>query len=501
MSRSSKRKRGVSFSHLRKSSSVNAAFTARRDGDYVQTLHDRYNQDRLEDEGDDGFVPQTARGLVPEPVTAVRSRKSVPPLTPHEVVVKKPRTPSHYWKEEARQVSSELEKFCDEAFNRSSISSSVRTAATGRVNTYESPISSVSNRNSEASSVGVQSGYVEKEHTVFGGRPLPALPNQIPESVTTHELAETRRRLLQRAAEGTTGVSQGRLDEIIGTIDRLMQPNSASYAAQENSRRIASAPDPRPQQDHGYLPVITEESKEPSTHSSRKLLDRGHYGYRSSSQPTTVTRPPTRRAYPKGERRDHVTERQDVVPLAAIAPLNVRKRSAQAAPTNQNLDESTSLQHARDPRYTDPSASQTYVSTHQRVQDLESVNGTADKQILEADQCVSKKKGWFKRREAISDEQGANNGQFRKDGAKTRAAQPLDSIWVARGRSLSSSEGTGGNVEGTLHEQKKASGSGKRGFFKIFSKRDAGKSKSPDLALAGTCRAPELILVVWLSVV
>ncbi|KAI9767301.1 MAG: hypothetical protein M1835_007050 [Candelina submexicana] len=483
-SRSSKRKRGVSFSHLRKSSSAHVTLASRRDCDYPQTLHERYNQDRLDDDDVDGFVPQANKCLVPEPGSAVRSRKGVPPVIPRDIVVKKPRTPSHYWKEEARQVSSELEKFCDEAFNRSSIASSVRTAATDRANTYDSPISSVSKRNSGASSVGVQSGYAANENLVPGSRPLPALPRQLPESVTTQELAETRRRLLQRAAEGTTGVSQGRLDEIICTIDRLMQPNTASNASQENSRRIASAPDPQSQHDRGYLPVISEEGREPGIKLSRKMLDTVNHGYRSASQPTPVARPPTRRAYQHHERENRLTEHQHAVALATVAPLNVRKKSAQVSPTVQVLDESSLLEPAPDPRYPNANASRVYVSTNQPIHDLQDASENANRQISELDQVVNKRKGWFKRREATLYGKEPNFNGSRKDDEITLAPQPLDSVWAARGRKLSSSGGTGDDAKANSSEQKRASGSGKRGFFKIFSKRDADKSKSPDLALA-----------------
>ncbi|KAI9701221.1 MAG: hypothetical protein M1836_001890 [Candelina mexicana] len=455
-----------------------------------QTLHERYNQDRLDaddvDDVDDvdEFVPQANKCLVPEPGSAVRSRKGVQPVTPRDIVVKKARTPSHYWKEEARQVSSELEKFCDEAFNRSSIASSVRTAATDRANTYDSPISSVSIRNSGASSVGVQSGYAANENLVPGSRPLPALPRQLPESVTTQELAETRRRLLQRAAEGTTGVSQGRLDEIIGTIDRLMQPNSASNANQENSRRIASAPDPQSQHDRGYLPVISEEGREPGIKLSRKVLDTVNHGYRSASQPTPVARPSTRRAYQHHERENRLTDHHHAVALATVAPLNVRKKSAQVSPTVQVLDESSLLEPAPDPRYPNANASRVYVSTHQPIHDLQDASENANRQISELDQGVNKRKGWFRRREATQYGKESNVNGSRKDDEIILAPQPLDSVWAARGRKQSSSGGTGDDAKANSSEQKKASSSGKRGFFKIFSKRDADKSKSPDLALA-----------------
>src|SRR2546421_1338499 len=115
---------------------------------------------------------------VPTPSHVPRAGKPTP-----EVDMRKSHVPSHYWKDEARKVSTELGKICEEAFNPSSVSSS--TISQSRPT--ESPATSVSTQGETAAI---------RLSNQLKNRPLPQPPAESLGPYTIRELADIRRRLL-----------------------------------------------------------------------------------------------------------------------------------------------------------------------------------------------------------------------------------------------------------------------------------------------------------------
>lgn len=232
-------------------------------------LQERYTPDKM---GQASSQPQSS--LAPDsPQSAastviVRSRKV--PTVDEENGKRKERPTSHYWREDTRQVSSELEKACDEAFNRYSAAS---TAITGMIETPDR------NTSSPATSIGIhadQCNPVDATWTAgrlsVQGRPLP-LPSPAYEdlgSFTLQELAKTRALLQKRAADTSL---TGHFDDIIAHLDRLMQP-STMRLSETTDQRSVSAPGAKYDFSHSHDEF-------------EKLLSRGPFALRSSSDSVT----------------------------------------------------------------------------------------------------------------------------------------------------------------------------------------------------------------------
>ena len=184
----------------------------------------------------------------PEDMHIVRSKKT-PAVAPDKSVNKRPR-PSSYFRDDARIVSTEIEKLCDEAFNRSSVASTNATPTT----TFTGDSHHTSqDYSSQATSISVREDLKPvprgraKEIQDYQHRPLPRPPatervmgTEHLGSYTQRELAKTRDLLKKRAAESS--MSPGYLDEIIAHLDRLMQPSAVRLS--EAERRALSTPDP-----------------------------------------------------------------------------------------------------------------------------------------------------------------------------------------------------------------------------------------------------------------
>ncbi|KAI9817521.1 MAG: hypothetical protein M1827_001131 [Pycnora praestabilis] len=475
IARSSKHKRGVSFSRVRNSTSGNVLVASSASKQVAQNTLDGLDIDLINRSSEGELIVEvTSSSPVTETRPFIRSRKDTSETVTQDAPIRKPRTASHYWKEEARQVSSELEKYCDEAFNRSSISSSVRTTTTDRVTEYQSPNTSVSNRDSGASSTANPRKPHVAPSNSLQGRPLPTPPIEAPDPFTAQELAETRRRLLQRSAEGTTGVSQGYLNDVIAHLDRLMQPNSLNLAGQDPSRRIASAPDSKSPERIGYLPRIREEGRVSGGEDLRNISDKGQQGYRSTSEPVAQTsRPPIARAITQDRNTIRMVEREGSGPLTPVAPLNVRKRSGQGLQENQVMDNQSIGQDNAGSQSRGRDALREYGSQARNAQlhgELETIREEHDRGQRKTS-GENKKRNWFKRNVPIYEDQTAH--------PVTVATVQLKARDMEGRHRLSAIPNT--DIEGQPVEQRKGLGSSKKVFFKIFSRRTSSKQKSSDL--------------------
>ena len=319
-------KRNVSFMHNRKRSFSSRHPRLRSQEHHTSpfTLQERFvrDQSQLQAKSKETSISPSASlkaTIRSEELPVVRSRKS--PVKEH--TAKKPRVESHYWKDDARKVSVEMEKLCDDAFNRSPITSSIptpRTEATGNrfsQNTYSSPATSFSVHEDPVPMSVTRHSKARQIEVDYLQRPLPLPPaterhigSEHLGSYTQRELAKTRDLLKQRAAEAT--MSPGYLDEVIAHLDRLMQPSVIRL--HEEERRAISTPDPS----SGILRKDTFE----------QIMEKGNIGFRSASEPS------------KGQDTTHTQSTIRVVdpsdglkPISPVKPLTIRKKSESSTPS------------------------------------------------------------------------------------------------------------------------------------------------------------------------
>lgn len=319
-------KRNVSFIHNRKRSFSGRHPRLRSQEHHTSpfTLQERFVRDQSQSHAktkETSMSPSASMKEIPrsQDRPVVRSRKS--PIKEH--TAKKPRVASHYWKDDARKVSVEIEKLCDDAFNRSPIASSIptpRTEATGNrfsQNTYSSPATSFSVHEDPVPVSVTRHNKARQIEVDYKQRPLPLPPaterqmdSEHLGSYTQRELAKTRDLLKKRAAEAT--MSPGYLDEIIAHLDRLMQPSTIRL--HEEERRAVSTPDPN----SGIQRKDTFE----------QIMEKNNFGLRSASEPS------------KRQYHSHTLSTIRVVdssdglrPISPVKPLTIRKKSESSTPS------------------------------------------------------------------------------------------------------------------------------------------------------------------------
>ena len=227
-------KRGVEFNHIRKSSTLSAMVTKPLPRSRSQSP----SKLRQMPSPNVNVPSSPPVGGIP-----IRSRKEGRrPLLPPP---RKQRTDSQIIATEARQVSTELERFCEEAFFRDSAATSERTSSTTNA-PYDTPPSSLSNRGSFKATKPAPSQMTPAQNA----RPRPTA--ETPNTFIARELLETRRRLADKYA--STESNQGAAyHEVMAHLDSLLQPGQAFSG---DGRRAAS--DGRA---FDHLPVISEEGR------------------------------------------------------------------------------------------------------------------------------------------------------------------------------------------------------------------------------------------------
>jgi serine/threonine-protein kinase HSL1 (negative regulator of Swe1 kinase) len=326
--RSDARKRSVQFSYLQKSSTATALTCADSDPPFGSPARRTKPVKKL------GHPARNSFPFAPSPAiqqhSMIRSRKENP-----GGIVPTPRTRKiRDIDQEARKVSSELGKACEEAFFRSSISSSGRPSFAEKSGGYiETPPSSVSKR----------SPYEIQKDAFFeriAQKPLPPTPAmdtktslqtaETPGTYTAREMRDLRERLAARyEMEGTA--NDQRFNDVLNTLDVLMSPIAARQSGE--SQRTVSAPQPRHDylEDTNYLSVIPEEGRFAD---NDELISKngksGRWPHRA------FTEPPGRPRQPINKHEFPETTIRLVQPSSPIpssppqpwAPLNIRKQSS-----------------------------------------------------------------------------------------------------------------------------------------------------------------------------
>ncbi|KAF9698223.1 hypothetical protein EKO04_003819 [Ascochyta lentis] len=364
-------RRGVSFSHLHHRRGSTATASTAETGPVTHTP-DRYTSFdcRRESMGSNGSSLRSST-IQPSPTARTKSRTPASTAIPR-LRVRKPESPSKYIQSEARKVSTELGKVMEEAFNRSSMSSSIRTTCTSTYqdvpfSQYDTPPTSFSNRDSGGSTIATPG-----TKAMLASRPLPPIPTETPNTFLHRKLVETRADIARRLTEGEGNTEH--FSEVLEHLDRLILPPA-------DNKRVVSAPARSPEHP-APLHAIPEEVK----------VD-GGAGFETTYSPhyravTDPARPQARRA---------VTA-QDTIRLvdqspAPVAPLNIRKRSGASLFSNYANDVPPSIP------WPGPSA-QNSVRSYRNVQrDLLAARmNMAPPPPPEKQSMVKKKKSsWFRR--------------------------------------------------------------------------------------------------------
>jgi serine/threonine-protein kinase HSL1 (negative regulator of Swe1 kinase) len=391
-------RRGVSFSHLRQRRS--SAATASTGFDY-SAMGYTSDENTPRPHTSIGSYGSSRQSSARYPSSGYRSRGT----TSSEISRpkhRKPDSPSKYIQSEARKVSTELGKAMEEAFNRSSISSSVRTSDTGRhqdISQYESPPTSFSNtRDSGGSSIATPNAKA-----ALAQRPLPPIPSETPNTFLQRKLAETRAEIARRLDED--GDNTDHFTEVLENLDRLMMPTTTG------SKRTVSAPAKSPE--NAPLHMIPEEKFENGD-------GFGAYSphYRAVTDPI---RPQTQRA---------TTEQQTIRLVdhspTRVAPLNIRKRSGAS---NSSSNEAPSVP------WTGPvSKSNSSVRPYQDVRDdLQAAGRIIDVAPApeKKDMAVKKKKSlWFRRSAEEKDPENKEN-QVQVEKKKSNGLLQVPEAWQA----------------------------------------------------------------------
>ena len=285
-------KRQVSFPHVRQRSSGNSSRT--RDPLRLISSDTESSQGNSSRQG----LPESqSTPSLPTPPRIHRPRKPA-----SDIDIKKARAVSHYWKDEARKVSSELGKICEEAFNRSSVSSSNVSQKNG-----ESPATSVS---VHGESVAVPLSSQLKN------RPLPQPPAEPLGSYTFRQPTETRRRLLEHCQTAGSDFVPAYLSDVIAHLDRLMQPTTR---CENEAKRSVSDPHPASAKNPSHVAAINEESY--AADGSQEAQSS-----RSTSDPLNSTKEVSFQA-PCKTIRLVSPEASSHPQLSPIQPLNIRKKS------------------------------------------------------------------------------------------------------------------------------------------------------------------------------
>ena len=373
-------KRNVTFPHqLRR---ISGPRRLRSDGDDKTpfTLYQRYLQDQLDERRERQSVV-----ILHNATEAASTRKPAPneqvPLQPRSSPRKLPkvdqprRSASQYVANDARQLSRDLAKLCDETWNRESVASTTATASTPfrhSRQSYETRATSISAHDlgkfSLPSSRDGRAGDGEVPPPPPPSSEKPKGPKDLPIG-TRREIERTREVLRQRARDSC--IPPGALDQLIDHLDRLMQPSNVRLA--EEQRRAASTPDP-----------VTGI---PRKDTFDQILEDNNVGHRATSEPMKVTERKLRSTIRL------VDEEEQYRSLQTIEPLTIRKKSGSSGPSSG----SRTPTQQEFPLYDQRPAGFAYIDEH----GLDAIHESSDKENFDPIvRDVPKKRNWFRRHHA-----------------------------------------------------------------------------------------------------
>lgn len=355
-------KRGVSFGHIRRISTTSALTgqdSSKSSTPATPSLPGNFRERQARLQAEAKQAPGSSPLAHMEQAVKSRKEKGAKNETPRIKVRRPTETPHQHMRNEVRKHSAELEKACEEAFFRDSFGSGVtaRTSVTDKPSPYDTPPSSVS---------AVHTTTPDLLDQEPPARPLPELPKDTPDTYLSRTLEETRKKL--EAYKGSADDNTSKFEEVMKMLDRAM-PGMASHA---EDKRVMTAPEPKPSDQIGFLPIISEEGSD-----QRSSRDGANW-HRSVTDPVGKARKPedrTIRMVPPSS------------PAGTVAPLSIRKRSngsqTSSEDTGRRLTVKTSTEAlSRKPTITDPSG-------------LMSID--EDSTLMTPTVVRKKRSGWFSR--------------------------------------------------------------------------------------------------------
>ena len=282
------------------------------------------------------------------------------------------RSANHYMTRDARQVSQDLARLCDDAWNRESVTSTAPTASSPLPrHSCETRATSISTH--DMGRISLSSSRDGPVNRSEAPPPPPASekprgPRDLPIG-TRREIERTRDVLKQRARDSC--IPPGALDQLIDHLDRLMQPSNVRIA--EEQRRAASTPDPG--------------TGMPRKDTFDQILADNDAGYRAVSEPIKDN------AYKRRSTIRLVDQDEQYRVLQPIKPLTIRKKSGSSGPSSGSR---TSTVQDR-PSYDRRPQSFVYVDE----QGLDAINEGSDKENCDPiARDPPRKRDWFRRHHA-----------------------------------------------------------------------------------------------------
>ena len=315
---SSAHRRGVDFSHVRRSSTVSALSAPRSPSRPSLSPTPRNSAGaratnspaRLRNPSSSADASHSSSASPPPPVEELLA-------TLEKAKMRKSKTHSQVIDSEARKISVELEKFCEQAFNRESTASSYMTTnatTTHPPSANDTPPSSISYRPSSGSTQGVTTP----------DRPSWSRSDSLrdtPNAYLASRLAAARREIAERFANDRSASQNHTYRDVLASLDNLL--SREKEAVQADSRRVVSDPSPN----SGPLPMITEE---------RALTDEAGSVRHSSGNASSDIRTSRPKAHqdqaPKPDPVSTIRVIEPSSPPPTVAPLNIRKVASPPSP-------------------------------------------------------------------------------------------------------------------------------------------------------------------------
>lgn len=312
-------KRGVSFGHLRRTSTV-SALEAQGSGKPPSTPSiSTICKDRRKTRTASSRVESCSPTAHADQAILSRKEKVPLPKTPR-IKVRHADDSTLHIRNDIRKHSAELEKACEEAFFRSSVGSSLtaQTTFSDKNDPFNTPPSSVSPP-ARTTPTMKQQGLKPMS------RPLPAIPKETPNTYLTKTLEETREKLAAYQPNGEDNTAK--FEEVMKMLESIMPGMRNSP-----EKRATSAPDAKTPDRRGPLSVISEETD------YRHSKDTAGKWLRSATAPVS---------------REKLSENKTirVVPPSSpgtVAPLNVRKRSNESDTSSAGSQSRLSPKHSQE---------------------------------------------------------------------------------------------------------------------------------------------------------
>ena len=314
--RSVSHKRNVSFHHIRHRSQGSAASRSKQAPPKQTGPRKQISQASLQMPTDTSVLSERhgSPGLPAQP-TVVRGAGVTVRNAPQ---IKKVRDSDFIWRDEARQVSNELSKICEEAFNGSSMSTGCTTSACGGTETPDTSVSLASPENSQHHITAA---------TKLVGRSLPDTPNS-----SAANLAETRRKLIEHSRSEGSDVVPAHISGVITQLDRLIEEDAARQCEKQDKDDLNSLPDPSLKSlgEAGHLPMISEEFNQSNENQNRATHEKSEQ--KANARSTGGSQLPSRN---RGTIR--MVPESSVRSIAEVKPLNIRKNGMGSASTEEQL--------------------------------------------------------------------------------------------------------------------------------------------------------------------